>query len=307
MMIRPRNWKSFQHYSERRPSWIKLHRDLLDNFEYHRLPVASKALAPLLWLLASESKTGLIDADHAKLAFRLRMNEFDVGEALKPLIDGAFFESVEVSASELLAERKQNGVSERERETERETEGERDARARGRVPRGTEDAGNALGQMSPEVAEALAGTLNAWHDVDDCDRGAMTQWLAHWSRVHAGREMPSHQRISVAKLLAGLGDADAQLRAVQTAEANGWKALRPGDGRAPRKTPQEKSADARAESERIELQNLCERAERIGFRAFKPGVDHDASTYRYLVERAERDQPRGGTKTVAQLLGGRPQ
>jgi hypothetical protein len=73
LIIVPRNWKAFQHYTDRRPSWVKLHRDLLDNFEFHRLPVASRALAPMLWLIASEADTGEIDADPEKLAFRLRM------------------------------------------------------------------------------------------------------------------------------------------------------------------------------------------------------------------------------------------
>ena len=56
MKITPRNWARFQHYNTRRPPWIKLHRGLLDDYQFHTLPLASKALAPLLWLLASEHK-----------------------------------------------------------------------------------------------------------------------------------------------------------------------------------------------------------------------------------------------------------
>jgi hypothetical protein len=119
MVIRPKNWKSFQHYSKRKPTWIKLHRALLDDYEFHCLPLASKALAPLLWLLACESTEGEIDADPVKLSFRLRLSEKEVTSALNPLIDSSFFEVVR-PASNALAERQQNGVS--ERETERETD-----------------------------------------------------------------------------------------------------------------------------------------------------------------------------------------
>jgi hypothetical protein len=302
MIIRPKNWKKFQHYTDRKPAWIKLHRDLLDDFEYHRLPVASKALAPLLWLLAAEHESALIDADHAKLGFRLRMNEFDVGDAVKPLIDAGFFEVVEPSASEVLARPERNGVS--ERETEEETEGEGDARAR-RVPRGTKTRKKtAAPERTPE--DALAEVLSEWRSVEGCDPDAMIAWLAYWSTKHDGREMPGHQRVSVAKLLADLGDAETQLRAVKTAAAAGWKALRPGDGRAPAKTKAEKAEDARRASERVEWANLLDRAERIGFRS--PGVKDDLAGYRCLVERAERDQPRGGKSVpLKDLLAGRPQ
>ena len=49
--IRPKNWHSFQHYKDRDPTWIKLHKKLLDDYEFQSLPLASRALAPMLWLL----------------------------------------------------------------------------------------------------------------------------------------------------------------------------------------------------------------------------------------------------------------
>lgn len=101
--IAPKNWASFQHYKDRSPSWIKLHKGLLDDYEFQCLPVASRALAPMLWLLASEEQDGVIDADAAKLAFRLRMARDEVSEALKPLISSGFFIVVQ-GDSEPLAE-----------------------------------------------------------------------------------------------------------------------------------------------------------------------------------------------------------
>ena len=120
MQLKPKNWDVFQHYKDRCPPWIKLHRDLLNNRDYICLPLASKALAPLLWLLASESKDGVFDASTEELVFRLRMTESEVIDGVKPLIDKGFF----VIASGVLAERKQVAIPERETERERETETE---------------------------------------------------------------------------------------------------------------------------------------------------------------------------------------
>jgi hypothetical protein len=82
-----------------------------------RLPIASKALAPMLWLLASESKDGIFDGSMDELVFRLHITEKDYQLGVKPLIDNGFF----VVASGVLAERLQDAIPETERETETET------------------------------------------------------------------------------------------------------------------------------------------------------------------------------------------
>lgn len=126
MLLTPKNWNSFQHYTNRSPAWIKLHRELLDDFEFSCLPVASQALAPKLWLLASEYEKGVINASLDKIAFRMRMTRGDLAEALTPLLEKGFFD-----ASEPLAECKPNASLEREeeREKEREEEKEKETRA----------------------------------------------------------------------------------------------------------------------------------------------------------------------------------
>ena len=124
MRIVTKNWQEFQHYKDRNPAWIKLHKKLLDNYEFQCLPIASKALAPMLWLIASEHESGEIDATHAKLAFRLRMTEQEVEGALGPLIGNGFFEVIafdEHVAIMPLAERKQDAIPEKRREEKRRT------------------------------------------------------------------------------------------------------------------------------------------------------------------------------------------
>ncbi len=103
MKIIPKNWRDFQHYKDRNPPWIRLHKKLLDDFDFHRLPVASRALSPMLWLLASESIDGIIDMTVEKIAFRMRMSELDLIDAIKPLIKEGFF-ILEEDASNQLAD-----------------------------------------------------------------------------------------------------------------------------------------------------------------------------------------------------------
>ena len=116
MLLQPKNWAVFQHYKDRCPPWIKLHRDLLNDRSYMRLPIASKAIAPMLWLLASENLDGSISDDLAVIAFRLRTSASDVQTALKPLIDKGFV----VSDSNVLADCQQCALPETETETETE-------------------------------------------------------------------------------------------------------------------------------------------------------------------------------------------
>jgi len=117
MLLQPKNWAIFQHYKDRCPPWIKLHRDLLNDREFMRLPIASKAIAPMLWLLASESKDGVFDGSLDELVFRLHITPKEYQDGVKPLIDNDFF----ILVSGVLAERKQVAIPETEGETETET------------------------------------------------------------------------------------------------------------------------------------------------------------------------------------------
>ena len=120
MLLQPKNWAVFQHYKDRCPPWIKLHRDLLNDRVFMCLPIASKALAPLLWLLASETKDGRFDGSLDELVFRLHISPKEYEDGVKPLIDKGFF----IIASGVLAESYQVAIPETEGETEREKETE---------------------------------------------------------------------------------------------------------------------------------------------------------------------------------------
>ena len=83
MTIRIKGWKRFQHFKDRRPIWIKLYRDILDDLEWHELdPVAAKHLV-MFWLVASEDGGQLPSIK--ELAFRLRTTEKQVETTISKL------------------------------------------------------------------------------------------------------------------------------------------------------------------------------------------------------------------------------
>jgi hypothetical protein len=75
-----KNWTKFQHFKDRRPPWVKLYRDILDDLEWHELdPLAAKVLV-MLWLIASENDGRI--PDNKTLAFRLRLTELKTKEII---------------------------------------------------------------------------------------------------------------------------------------------------------------------------------------------------------------------------------
>ena len=113
-----KNWSKFQHFKDRRPPWVKLYRDILDDPDWHELEGdVAKALV-MLWLIASEDETqegNLPDAKH--LAFRLRMPVNKVNQLLAKLSGWVIQDDIEV-----ISERYQSDAPETETETETEKE-----------------------------------------------------------------------------------------------------------------------------------------------------------------------------------------
>ena len=115
MALHIKNWKKLQHYKNRRPPWIKLYRELIDDPEYHALPAFAAKYLPLIWLIASESDGTLPASD--VLAFRLRIDSATVGYVLRELTHWLYDD-----ASTALAGCPQDATPEGETETEIETE-----------------------------------------------------------------------------------------------------------------------------------------------------------------------------------------
>jgi len=71
--MRIKNWERFQHFKDRKPLWIKVYLDLLDNIEWHELDGTTAKVLVMIWLLGAEKKGELPDTK--KIAFRLRLSE----------------------------------------------------------------------------------------------------------------------------------------------------------------------------------------------------------------------------------------
>jgi hypothetical protein len=113
------NLEKHQHYKKRRPPWIKLHAEVLDDYEFLCLRDASKTHLMLIWVLAS------------KLDNRIPFDPVFVGNKigatepvdLQALMDQGFIEFTD-DASDVLASSKQSALPETERESEAEPEPE---------------------------------------------------------------------------------------------------------------------------------------------------------------------------------------
>ena len=114
-----KNWTKFQHFKDRRPPWVKLYRDILDDLEWHELdPLAAKVLV-MLWLIASEDDGRVPDAK--TLAFRLRLTEIKTKEIVIKL--SHWLEQDDISVIS-------NGYQVDSIETERETETEKETKVK---------------------------------------------------------------------------------------------------------------------------------------------------------------------------------
>lgn len=204
MLLQPKNWGVFQHYKDRCPPWIKLHRDLLNDRVFMCLPLASKALAPLLWLLASESKDGTFDGSLDELVFRLHITPKDYQDGVKPLIDKGFF----VVASGVLAECYQDAIPETEGETEIETKKEKKTSNRGsRLPAVIDDVDSwfefCVKERPDLVASKVFAEFKDYWIAQPGQKGVKTDWTATWRnwvrRQSAPKQSFAQQAADVAR------------------------------------------------------------------------------------------------------------
>ena len=114
-----KNWTKFQHFKDRKPPWVKLYRDLLDDIEWHELdPVAAKVLT-MLWLIASEDNGNIPELKI--LSFRLRMPLKTTKDCITKL--NHWLEQDDIN---VISNGYQSDSLETETETERETKKEKE-------------------------------------------------------------------------------------------------------------------------------------------------------------------------------------
>ena len=67
-------WEAMQHYKKPKPPWIKVYRDILNEYDFMNLTVDLKYTLFALWLLAAETDNSIID-DEEYIRDRLRLTE----------------------------------------------------------------------------------------------------------------------------------------------------------------------------------------------------------------------------------------
>jgi len=116
--VKIKNWDKFQHFKDRRPPWIKLHREILDQLDINLISDCSFRVLVGLWLLASEdeTKTGTIPEIDV-ICFRLRKDKKVITQSLHELSVFLHHDDIDV-----ISDQYQLGPPETETETETETE-----------------------------------------------------------------------------------------------------------------------------------------------------------------------------------------
>ena len=115
--LRVKNWDEFQHYKDRSPPWIKLHRDLLTDYDFLLLPDIQKGHLMMLWLLASQMD-GRIPYDPQWVAQRIgATSEVDLDALIEPgwlIIDGGEQKKTEKWPSRYISAQLKTEVMERD-------------------------------------------------------------------------------------------------------------------------------------------------------------------------------------------------
>ena len=192
-----KNWSKFQHFKDRKPPWVKLYRDILDDIEWHELDATASKVLVMCWLIASEDDGNLPNTK--TLAFRLRMSEKQTLECLNKLSHWLEQDDIGVISTEY-----QDDLLETERETETETKREGKKTQRGtRLPTDfllSVEWIDFCRQHRPELdpQETFEGFRDYWI-AQPGQKGVKTDWTATW-RNWVRRQQQAKKTASEARL-----------------------------------------------------------------------------------------------------------
>lgn len=175
--VRIREWSRFQHYKDRNPPWIKLHRELLSSRTWVELSDASRvlAIASMLLAAATDNKIPLSAGYIRRVAYLNQEPDFT------QLLITQFVEIIDDNGKVLadaskVYQMRQNAVPETETETEkRQRESQRKSSApKPRGPRPNTGMAKASGEtrhtrlhgMIMEWYQEWAGTTCPWNGAE---------------------------------------------------------------------------------------------------------------------------------------------
>jgi hypothetical protein len=207
-----KNWTKFQHFKDRRPPWVKLYRDILDDIEWHELdPLAAKVLV-MLWLIASEDEGRIPDTK--TLAFRLRLTEVKTKEVVIKLSHWLEQDDINV-----ISDVYQHDPLETERETETETKKDKNKRG-SRLALDfcfTKEWEDFCQQTRPELSPVK--TFDQFKDywiAQAGQKGVKLDWFATWRNWVRSTNAPKQNPYDVVRLtVARSNEPDAALEKIK--------------------------------------------------------------------------------------------
>jgi hypothetical protein len=125
--IQIKNWEKFQHYKDRRPTWVKLLIEIIDEFDqdgmpkkFHKLPDSAKLTFILLACLRANYNKHIPYPSEKWLKDRLGIQKLD----LQPLVNAGFVvvdtELIQDDTETLAPETERETYTKRQRERQRE-------------------------------------------------------------------------------------------------------------------------------------------------------------------------------------------
>ena len=109
-MLKVKDWDRFQHFKDRKPLWIKLYRDLLNDIQWHELSGDDAKTLVMLWLISSENDGELPSIK--ELAFRFRMQEKPIKTTISRLSHWLIQDDINlIHDNNLISEEYQDGIA----------------------------------------------------------------------------------------------------------------------------------------------------------------------------------------------------
>lgn len=81
--LRVKNWGELQHYSKRRPSWIKLYARLLLDDRFTELSESERGQLMMIWVVASQSSRFTVDVETNKVVPVIAFDEKSLRKATR--------------------------------------------------------------------------------------------------------------------------------------------------------------------------------------------------------------------------------
>ncbi len=198
-----KNWKKFQHFKDRRPPWIKLHREILEQRDISLISDCSFRVLIGIWLLASEDE-GLVGELPCidDISFRLRIEKTKLISSLEELEPFLIHDDID-----LISLRHQSDSLETETETKTEAKAEA-KRARDITP-------------PKKITERL--NYDLWPSLPDDD--CLDAWLV--AKKKANGSVSQRAINTVGKELHKVVDAGVSVEdALDIAENSKWRGFK---------------------------------------------------------------------------------